>query len=107
MSIKQLASNCTLLPISKCTLYGNSKLKRITIRKSIITNKNIKRIFLSVNFREILLMKIFSRYIPRELQWKKILKQSKKNDDVLFLPTELPMEFILSVKFVAKSVGKL
>jgi hypothetical protein len=52
-------------------------------------------------------MKIFSRYIPRELQWKKILKQSKKNDDVLFLPTELPMEFILSVKFVAKSVGKL
>jgi hypothetical protein len=26
---------------------------------------------------------------------------------VLFLPTELPMEFILSVKFVAKSVGKL
>jgi len=41
--------------------------------------------------------------IPRELQWEKKLKQSKKNDDVLFLPTE----FIPSVKFVGKFIGKL
>ena len=42
-------------------------------------------------------MKIFPWYLPRELQWKKKLKQSKKNDDVPFLPTELPTEFIPSV----------
>jgi hypothetical protein len=31
--------------------------------------------------------------IPRELPWEKKLKQSKKNDDVSFLPTELPTEY--------------
>ena len=30
--------------------------------------------------------------ILRELQWEKNLKQSKKKDDVSFLPTELPTE---------------
>jgi len=39
--------------------------------------------FLSVNFRGILPMEIFPRYIPKELRWEKKLKQSKKNDDVL------------------------
>jgi hypothetical protein len=63
-----------------------------TTRKSINTNGNIEGIFPSVNFREILLMEIFPRYIPRELPWEKKLKQSKKNDDVSFLPTELPTE---------------
>jgi hypothetical protein len=33
-------------------------------------------------------MKIFPRYIPRELPWETKLKQSKKNDDVSILPTE-------------------
>jgi len=56
-----------------------------TIRKSINTNENIKGISLLVNFQGILPTSIFSRYIPRELQWKKNLKQSKKNDDVSFI----------------------
>jgi hypothetical protein len=45
--------------------------------------------------------------IPRELQWEKKLKQSKKNDDVSFLSTELPTKFILLVKSVGEFVGKL
>jgi len=44
---------------------------------------------------------------PRELPWGKKLKQSKKNNDVSFLPTELLMEFIPSVKSVGKFIGKL
>ena len=49
-------------------------------------------------------MKIFPRYIPRELQWKIIIKTKlKKYDDVLFIPIEL----ILSVKSVGKIIGKL
>jgi hypothetical protein len=42
----------------------------VTTRKSINTNGNAEGIFPSVNFRG-----------------KKILKQSKKNNDVSFLPT--------------------
>jgi len=71
-----------------------------TTRKLINTNRNTKGIFSSVNFREILLTVIFPRYIPRELPWEKKLKQSKKNDDVSFLPTELPMKFIPSVNLL-------
>jgi len=37
----------------------------------------------------------------------KIKTKQKKNDDVSFLPTKLPMEFIPSVKSAGKSVGKL
>ena len=66
------------------------KIIIITTRKSINTNGNTKGIFSSVNFRGILPMEIFSRYIPRELPWEKKLKQNKKNDDVSFLLTELP-----------------
>jgi hypothetical protein len=47
------------------------------------------------------------RYLPRELQKKNKLKQTKKNDDVPFLPMELPTEFIPSVNAVGKIVGKL
>jgi len=47
-------------------------------QKSTNTNENIERIFLSVYFLGILPMKIFPRYVPRELQWEKKLKQSKK-----------------------------
>jgi Na+-translocating ferredoxin:NAD+ oxidoreductase RnfC subunit len=54
-------------------------LSGFTTRKSINTNGNTERIFPSVNFRGILLTEIFPRYIPRELQWEKKLKQSKKN----------------------------
>jgi len=68
-----------------------------TTRKLINTNGNTEGIFSSVNFRGILPTEIFPRYIPRELQWEKKLKQSKKNDDVLFLPTDLPTEFVPSV----------
>jgi len=61
-----------------------------TTRKLINTNENIKGIFLSVNFRGILLTEIFPRYIPRELPWeKKIKTKQKKNDDVSFLPKKL------------------
>jgi len=63
-------------------------LPTTTTRKSINTNKNTERIFPSVNFQGILLTEIFSRYIPRELQWEKKLKQNKKNNDVSFLPTK-------------------
>jgi hypothetical protein len=66
------------------------RMMLVTIRKSINTNGNTKGIFSSVNFRGILPMEIFSRYIPRELPWEKKLKQNKKNDDVSFLLTELP-----------------
>jgi hypothetical protein len=38
---------------------------------------------------------------------KKIIKTKQKNNDVTILPTELPMEFIPSVKSVGKTVGKL
>jgi len=62
-------------------------------RKLINTNGNIEGIFLSVNFRGILPTEIFPRYIPTELPWEKNLKQSKKKDDVPFLPTALPTEF--------------
>jgi len=68
-----------------------------TTRKLINTNGNTEGIFSSVNFRGILPTEIFPRYIPRELQWEKKLKQSKKNDDVSFLPTDLPTEFVPSV----------
>jgi hypothetical protein len=38
-------------------------------------------------------MKIFPWYLPRELQWKKIIKtKQKKKDDMPILPTELPTE---------------
>jgi hypothetical protein len=49
-----------------------------TTRKSINTNGDTEGIFSSVNFRGILPTEIFPRYIPRELQWEKKLKQSKK-----------------------------
>jgi hypothetical protein len=38
---------------------------------------------------------------------KKIKTKQKQNDDVSFLPTELPAELILSVKSVGKFVAKL
>jgi hypothetical protein len=47
-------------------------------------------------------MEIFPRYIPTELPWEKNLKQRKKKDDVLFLPTELPTEILTEF-----SVGKI
>jgi hypothetical protein len=60
----------------------------LTTRKLININRNIEEIFLSVNFRRILPLKIFSRYIPRELQWKKRIKTKQKNNDISFIPTE-------------------
>ena len=70
-----------------------------TTRKLINTNGNTKGIFSSVNFRGILPTEIFPRYIPTELPWEKNLKQSKKKEDeVSFLPTEIPTK---------NSVGKL
>jgi hypothetical protein len=48
---------------------------------------------MSVNFRGILPTEIFPRYIPRELPWEKNLKQSKKNNDMSFLPMKLLTEF--------------
>jgi hypothetical protein len=74
----------------------------ITTRKLINTNGNTEGIFPSVDFRGILPTEIFPRYIPRELPWKKKLKQSKKNDDVSFLPKDLLTEFIPSINFVGK-----
>jgi hypothetical protein len=74
----------------------------VTIRKLINTNGNTEGIFSSVNFRGILPTEIFPRYIPTELPWEKNLKQSKKKDDVSFLPMELPTE-----NSVGNSVGKL
>jgi hypothetical protein len=71
-----------------------------TTRKLINTNGNIEGIFPSENVRGILPMKIFPRYIPRELPWENKLKQSKKNNDMSFLPTELPKEFIPSVNLL-------
>ena len=65
----------------------------VTTRKLINTNENTEGIFSSVNFRGILPTEIFPRYIPRELPWeKKIKTKQKKNDDMSFLPTELPTE---------------
>jgi len=43
----------------------------LNTRKSINTNGKIKGKLQSVNFRGILPTKIFSRYIPKELQWEK------------------------------------
>jgi len=47
------------------------ELSSVTTRKSINTNGNTERIFLSVYFQGILPTEIFHRYIPRELQWEK------------------------------------
>jgi len=83
-----------------CLFGWISKSKFITLcttRKLINTNGNIEGIFPLVNFWEILPTEIFPRYIPRELPWEKKLKQSKKNDDVSFSPTDLPTEQIPSV----------
>jgi len=108
MSIKQLANNCNLLPILKCTLYRSSKLKRVTTRKSINTNGNIKGIFLLVNFRGILPTEIFTRSIPRELQWKKKIKTKQKKNWWRVIFTNIITDgIILLVKSVGKSVGKL
>jgi hypothetical protein len=42
------------------------------------TNENTEEIFLLVNFGWILPTEIFSWYIPRELQWEKIIKKKKQ-----------------------------
>jgi len=47
-------------------------------RKLINTNENIEGIFSSVNVWWILPTEILSRYIPRELQWEKIIKTKQK-----------------------------
>ena len=70
----------------RLTKVENKKV--FTTRKLINTNGNTDGIFSSVNFRGILPNEIFPRYIP----WEKNLKQSKKKDDVSFLPTELSTE---------------
>jgi len=62
-----------------------------TTRKLINTNGHTEGIFSSVNFRGILPTEIFPRYLPMELPWEKI-KTKQKNDDVSFLPNELPTE---------------
>ena len=69
-----------------------------TTRKSINTNKNTKKIFLLVNFQEILPTEIFPRYRPRELPWKKKLKQTKKWWRVIFTN---------GINSIGKFVGKL
>ena len=38
---------------------------------------------------------------------KKKLKQSKNNDDISFIPTELPKKLIPSVKSIGKIIGKV
>jgi hypothetical protein len=48
-----------------------------TIWKLINTNRNIEGISSLVNFQGILPTGIFSRYIPRELQWEKKIKTKK------------------------------
>jgi hypothetical protein len=80
----------------RLTKVENKKV--FTTRKLINTNGNTDGIFSSVNFRGILPNEIFPRYIPTELPWEKNLKQSKKKDDVSFLPTELPSDY---------SIGKI
>jgi hypothetical protein len=75
----------------------------IATRKSIDTNENIERIFLSVNFRGILPTEIFPRYISRELQWEKKLKQSKKNNNVSGFTNGITD----GIYSVGKSIGKL
>jgi len=80
----------------RLTKVENKKV--FTTRKLINTNGNTDGIFSSVNFRGILPNEIFPRYIPTELPWEKNLKQSKKKDDVSFLPTELPTDY---------SIGKI
>ena len=74
-----------------------------TTRKSINTNRNIKRIFPLVNFRGILPTEIFPRYIPRKLPWEKKLKQSKKRWwHVIFYQRNYRQNYS-----VGNSVGKL
>jgi len=63
----------------------------------INTNENTEGICPSVHYQGILPTEIFPWYIPRELPWEKKLKQSKKNNDLSFLPTKLPTEEIPSV----------
>jgi hypothetical protein len=48
-----------------------------TTRNSINLNGNTEGIFSLVNCRWILLTEIFPRYLPRELQWEKMIKKSK------------------------------
>ena len=76
----------------------------ITTRKLINTNGNTEGIFSSVNFRGILSTKIFPRYIPRELPWKKKIKTKQKKMMTSFLPTKLltklPTEFFPSVNLL-------
>jgi hypothetical protein len=49
-------------------------------------------------------LSIFTEGITAE---KIIITTKQKNNDVSFLPTKLPTEFILSVKSIGKFVGKL
>jgi hypothetical protein len=58
--------------------HTRATLMMNTTRKPINTNGNTEGIFLLVNFRGILPTEIFSRYIPRELQWEKKIKTNKK-----------------------------
>jgi len=61
---------------------------------------------LPTNFTDRNIPSVFTEGITME----KIIiktKQKKKNDDVPFLPTELPTEFIPSIKSIGKFIGKL
>jgi hypothetical protein len=75
----------------------------LSIVKSINTNENIEIIFSLINFQGILSTKIFHRYIPRELQWEKKLKQSKKKWCHVIFTNEITD----GINFVCKFVGKL
>jgi len=70
-----------------------TKSTRVTIRKLINTNRNTDENIPSV--------------FTEGITVGKKIKTKQKNDNVSFLPTELPMEFILLVKSFGKSVGKL
>jgi len=65
-----------------------TKSTRVTTRKLINTNKNTDGNIPSV--------------FTKGITVGKKIKTKQKNDDVSFLPTELPMEFILSVKSISK-----
>ena len=49
---------------------------------------------------------ILSIYTERIIV-KKIIKKTKKYDEMLFIPTELPTVLIPSIKSICKLIGKL
>jgi len=81
-----------------CSCYWFRLLSTSTTRKLINTNGNTEGIFSSVNVNGFYRRKYSLGIYRGNYSRKKIIKTNQKNNDVSFLLTKLPTEFIPSEK---------